>query len=178
VALIRAEATLPTCNLSSFTVEPPGNLPNLPTAASARLDFQLVPAQHPDTIINLVREQLIARGILDVTVERLPGGYPPTRTEPEHPFVQHVCAAGIPICGEPFVLLPLGPFTQPLHTFASHLGTPVAVVALKRNDSAVHGPNEHLPLEDLLQHGQLLIELASACAGQTSSVGQDSAGRQ
>jgi len=178
VALVRAETTLPTCNLSSFTVEPPGDLPNIPTAASARLDFQLVPAQHPDTIINLVCEQLIARGSLDIKVERLPGGYPPTRTEPEHPFVQHVCAAGIPVCGEPFILLPLGPFTQPLHTFADHLGTPVAVVALKRNDSAVHGPNERLPLEDLLRHGQLLMELSSACAGQTSSVGQGSTSTQ
>ena len=111
-------------------------------------------------------------------IERLPGGYPPTRTEPEHPFVQHVCAAGIPVCGEPFVLLPLGPFTQPLHTFADHLGTPVAVVALKRNDSAVHGPNERLPLEDLLRHGQLLMELSSACADQTSSVGQGSTSAQ
>jgi acetylornithine deacetylase/succinyl-diaminopimelate desuccinylase-like protein len=89
-----------------------------------------------------------------------------------------VCAAGIPVCGEPFVLLPLGPFTQPLHTFADHLGTPVAVVALKRNDSAVHGPNERLPLEDLLRHGQLLMELSSACAGQISSVGQSSTSTQ
>lgn len=173
VALVRAEVTLPTCNLASFTVEPSGDFPSIPTAATARLDFQLVPAQHPDMVFNLVREQLIARGCLDIKVERQPGGYPPVRTDPEHPFVQHLCATGVPIYGEPLTLLPLGPFTQPLHIFAEQLHTPVAVVALKRNDSAVRGPNEHLPINDLVQHGQILIELLIACAGQVSSVGQN-----
>lgn len=170
VALVRAETTLPTCNLSHLTSEPANHLPSIPTAASAHLDFQLVPAQHPDAVFDLLREHLIARNFLDITVERLPGGYPPARTEAEHPFVQRLLATGTPVYGTPLTLLPLGPFTVPLHAFAQHLNIPVASLALARNDSAVRGPNEHLPIDDLIYHGQLLVELLVASGGQANSI--------
>lgn len=172
ISLVRAEVTLPTCNLSSFKVEPDGQLAGIPTRATARLDFHLVPAQHPDVILGLIQEQLIARSCGDIQLTRLPGGYPPARTSPDHRFIQHLVATGIPIYGEPLTLLPAGPFSQPLALFAKHLQIPIATVGLARNDSAMLAANEHLPLEDLVRHGQLLIELMVACGGQASSVGQ------
>ncbi len=172
ISLVRAEVTLPTCNLSSFKVEPDGHLASIPTLATARLDFHLVPAQHPDVIFSLVQEQLIARSCTDIKLTRLPGGYPPARTSPDHRFIQHLVATGIPVYGEPLTLLPSGPFSQPLALFAQHLRIPVGTVALARNDSAILAANEHIPLEDLVRHGQLLIELMVACGGQASSVGQ------
>ena len=48
--------------------------------------------------------------------------------------------------------------------FAEALGVPVAAVGCARPDSATNAPNEHIPLPDLIRHGQLLIELMYACA--------------
>lgn len=176
VALVRAEVTLPTCNLAAFTVEPATNLPIIPTSASAQLDFQLVPVQHPDTILSLLREHLIARSCVDIAVDKIPGGYPPARTDSDHPFIQQLAMAGTPVYGTPLKLLPLGPFTQPLHIFIQHLNVPVAVLALARNDSAIHGPNEHLPIMDLVRHGEVLMELMAAYGGRVSSVAQNTSG--
>lgn len=164
VSLVRAEITLPTCNLSSFTVQPTYELPGIPVTASAQVDFQLVPAQSPDDIFTLICEQLIARGCLDIRIEKLPGSYPPIRTSSDHPFLQNLIAAGTPIYGEPLTLLPFGPFTLPLHLFSQTQGIPVGTIAIARNHSAIRGPNENLPLEDLIRHGQFLIELLAVCA--------------
>src|SRR5262249_52763670 len=49
-SLVRTEATLPTCNVTSVAVEPAGDLALIPVAATARVDFQLVPRQHPQAI--------------------------------------------------------------------------------------------------------------------------------
>ncbi len=48
-AVILAEATLPTCNISNITVEPISELAVIPTAASARLD-EVVRACTPGTL--------------------------------------------------------------------------------------------------------------------------------
>lgn len=172
-ALVRAEATLPTCNLASFTVEPVLGVPMIPTKATAQLDFQLVPSQDPDTILHLLQEHLIARSCSDVLVEKIASGYPPVHVDSDQPFIQRLIATGTRVYGQPLTLLPLGPFTQPMHIFVQQLNTPIAVVALARNNSATNGANECLPIGDLVRHGQMLIALLVACGGQVRSSAQD-----
>jgi acetylornithine deacetylase/succinyl-diaminopimelate desuccinylase-like protein len=169
VTLVRTEATMPTCNLASLTTEPGGDFNGIPTFASARLDFQLVPRQHPQAIADLLRDHLAAKLLADISVERLPGGYPAVHTVIEHPFVQQVSDVGRHVYSAPLPLLPHGPFAQPLFFFAEAFGIPVVAVGCARHDSAINAPNEHIQLPDLVRHGQLLIELLDACAGSPTS---------
>jgi acetylornithine deacetylase/succinyl-diaminopimelate desuccinylase-like protein len=167
-ALVRTEATLPTCNITKVTVEPLSDLPIIPVTATARVDFQLVPRQHPRAINDLLSAHLASKGLDDLIVERLPGGYPATHTAFEHDFIQRIVEAGRQLYNAPLPLLPQGPFAQPLFFFAEAFGIPVASVGCARPDSAATAPNEHIPLSDLVRHGQLLIELFYACVQQTA----------
>ena len=165
-ALVRTEATLPTCNVTDLAVEPSSDLPIIPVAATARVDFQLVPRQHPRAISDRLRAHLTSKGMDDIVVERLPGGYPAVHTPFEHPFIRRVCEVGEQLYAAPLSLLPQGPFAQPLFFFAEAFGIPVATLGCARPDSASSAPNEHILLPDLIRHGQLLIDLLYACADQ------------
>jgi acetylornithine deacetylase/succinyl-diaminopimelate desuccinylase-like protein len=164
VALIRAEVSLPTCNVSAIHSEPQHELAQLPASASAVVDFQLVPHQEPATVARLLRAHLDERGFADVSLEVLPGGYPPARTEVDAPFIHQIVAAGAAALGTILPVVPAGPFALPLQPFAAALGAPVASVGMARADSSPYGADEHIPLEDLARHGQLLIELMLAMA--------------
>lgn len=160
--LVRTEATLPTCNVASLNVSPCNDISCIPTTASARLDFQLVPNQHPDEVFHQLKKHLAEKNFHDVVVEKISGGYAPIQSSRNQPFLQRLVESGERVYGAPLNVLPLGPFSQPLHIFSHYLDTPVASLAVARHDSSEYGPNEHLPLEDLIQHGQMLIEIMTA----------------
>ena len=162
--LVRAEATLPTCNIADLSVEPAGDLALIPVSAAARVDFQLVPSQRPQSTVERLRVHLDSKDMADIEIERVPGGYPAAHTAPEHPFIAQLRGVGQQLHGAPLSLLPLGPFALPLFFFAEMLGIPVATVGCARPDSAASAPNEHIPLADLVRHGQLLVDLLHACA--------------
>ncbi len=162
-AVMQAEVTLPTCNVSLVQVEPVGELALLPTAASARLDFQLVPRQHPQAIHDLLCAHLDAKDLGDIMVTRLPGGYSSASTPLEHEFVQRVSASAAPIAGAPLTVLPRGPVALPLTFFEQAFGMPIAMIGCGRADSGPLAPNEHIPLADLEAHGRLAAELLRAC---------------
>jgi acetylornithine deacetylase/succinyl-diaminopimelate desuccinylase-like protein len=142
----------------------------VPVAASALVDFQLVPDQQPDAVLTLLQKHLAERGCGDIVVEALPGSYAPIRSSVEHPFIQHLLSSGERIYGEPPGLLPIGAFVQPLHILADRLGMPVAALALARQNSAIYGPNERLPLEDLVRHAHILAELLLTYSSQPAQV--------
>jgi len=158
-ALVRAEVTLPTCNLSSISVESVPAGAGIPPAASALLDFQLVPRQEPALIAALLQEHLLSKGFTDVACELLPGGYAAASTPVENEFFAKLRGVGQEVYAAPLPLLPLGPFALPLSLFQRGLGIPVASVGLQRADSRPHAANERIALDDLIRHGQLLIEL-------------------
>jgi acetylornithine deacetylase/succinyl-diaminopimelate desuccinylase-like protein len=169
-ALSRTEATLPTCNITDLAVEPASDLAIIPVAASARIDFQLVPRQHPQLINDLLRAHLSAKGMDDIAVERLPGGYPGTHTSFDHPFIARIRQASQQLYSSPLLLLPQGPFAQPLFLFAEAFGIPVAAIGCARPDCATSAPNERIQLADLIRHGQLLIDVIYACAEEEVAV--------
>lgn len=164
-ALVRAEVTLPTCNVSAVRCEPEGELALLPASASAVLDFQLVPRQQPGEVAELLGAHLRERNFEDVRVEALPGGYGPARRAPDTPFIRQLMAAGAPVFGVMLPVVSSGPFPLPLELLAGPTA-PLASVGVLRPDSTPYGPDEHIPLDDLSRHGQLLIELLLALGDQ------------
>src|SRR5581483_5126486 len=131
-ALVRTDSTLPTCNVTDLVVEPASDLPIIPIAATARVDFQLVPRQHPRAIAELLRAHLAAKGLSDIEIERLPGGYPGAHTPFDHPFIQRIRNIGQELYTAPLPLLPQGPFAQPLFFFTEALGIPAAAIGCAR----------------------------------------------
>jgi acetylornithine deacetylase/succinyl-diaminopimelate desuccinylase-like protein len=163
-ALIRAEATLPVCNLSTIQIEPSGNVALIPSSASARLDFHLVPNQVPTRIFALLQAHLQAKGLGDLEVEQLPGGYTAAHTSLDHSFAASVQAVVATIFGKPAQWMPIGPFALPAELLHQHSNAPIISVGCARPDSATHGPNENLPIDDLLDLGRFLINLLQRCA--------------
>ncbi len=167
--LVRSEVTLPTCNVNLLQTEPVGEPPAIPRSAAARLDFQLVPRQRPQMVVEALQAHLAAKGLNDVLLERLPGGYPPAQSSIDDPFVRLVSDVGRYIHGAPLTILPRGPFSLPLFYFTEAFGIPVASVGVARSFSAIFGANECIPLPDLVRHGQHLIETLYACAAVSAS---------
>jgi acetylornithine deacetylase/succinyl-diaminopimelate desuccinylase-like protein len=163
-ALVRAEATLPTCNVSAISSDPAGDMALIPASASATLDFQLVPNQRPDEILALLQSHLAERGFADIAVEPQPGGYSPAYTSADEPFISQVAAAGAALYGTPLSTVPAGPLAIPLRLFADLLAAPVASVGLSRPDSAAYGPDERIPIDDLARHAQLLGDILAGFA--------------
>lgn len=164
VALVRAETTLPTCNVSALVCDPLLDHAVIPAAASARLDFALVPQQTPEQIFQCLQRQLQDSNFTDVHLDLLPGGYPPARTTADAPFVQLIAAAGAALYGQPLPIVPAGSFSLPLQLLTAINHAPIASVGLRRPSSGVLGPNEHVPIGDLLRHSQLLSDLLKRMA--------------
>ncbi len=162
-AIVQAEATLPTCNITAITAEPVSDLALIPTAANARIDFQLVPRQYPQAVFDLLYSHLAEKGLADIQLERLPGGYPGAATSLDDRFVGLASEAGNPVFGSALTILPRGPFTQPLALFNQAFGAPTATIGFARPDSATFAANERIPFSDLINHGQHLIEIMLAC---------------
>lgn len=167
--LVRSEVTLPTCNINLLQIEPVSDLPTIPRSVVARLDFQLVPRQRPQMVVEALQAHLASKGLTDILVERLPGGYPPAQSPIDDPFVRLVSDVGRYIHGAPLTVLPRGPFSMPLFYFSEAFGIPVASIGVARPSSAIFGANECIPLPDLVRHGQHLIEILSPAPPQNAS---------
>jgi acetylornithine deacetylase/succinyl-diaminopimelate desuccinylase-like protein len=123
----------------------------LVAAASAWLDFRLVPDQHPDEILDLLRAHLERQDFDDIEVSLL-GASEPAGTPLEHPFVQRVVRVAEAVSGKPASVMPrIGGSLPSVASLQRHLGMPG--VSAPDNPfyfgARVHAPNEHVKLEDV-----------------------------
>jgi acetylornithine deacetylase/succinyl-diaminopimelate desuccinylase-like protein len=129
----------------------PGMKTVLPAEASAWLDFRLVPEQHPDEILALLRAHLDREEFGDVEVTAL-GSAEAAGTPIEHPFVHQVARIAEAVTGERASIMTRVGGTLPIiASLQRHLGVPG--LAPPDNPfyfgSRAHAPNEHIRLEDL-----------------------------
>lgn len=128
----------------------PGMKTILVAQASAWLDFRLVPDQHPDQILELLRAHLEHEGFNDLEVSVL-GAAEPAGTPIEHPFVKRVARVAEESSGKPASILPRAGGTLPIiASLQRHLNLPgvSAPDNLFYFGARVHAPNEHVRLED------------------------------
>src|SRR3990172_451104 len=97
----------------------------LPSEATAKLDFRLVPDQDPHDIAEKLRRHLAAEGFDDVEVRTAEGEFP-ARTDATHPFVELVRSTAREVYGEEPITTPNAPSTQPLYPMMNILGVPMA----------------------------------------------------
>ena len=159
----------PTGNIAGLTsgYGGPGMKTVLPGRASAKLDFRLVPDQHPDDIARKLRAHLDERGFEDVVLSVLLAAEP-VRTPLDHVFAQRVAAVAERVWGERPSIIPLAGGTLPLlASLQRHVGVP----GLSPPDNPVyigcraHAPNEHVRLADVARAVRFATALFDDLAG-------------
>jgi acetylornithine deacetylase/succinyl-diaminopimelate desuccinylase-like protein len=149
------EVFTPTCTICGLTsgYQGPGSKTVLPARASAKVDFRLVPDQHPGDILRKLRAHLDAEGFSDVQIADL-GGDPPARTDPDEPFIQLVVETSEDVYETPMQLVPMVGGSGPSYPFVHDLKLPVATAGLGYPDTRAHAPNENIRLDLYLKHAR------------------------
>lgn len=142
----------PTCNIDGFHsgYGGPGGKTVLPHQAQAKLDFRLVPDQHPEKVVEQLRAHLDAEGFSDVEIA-WHRGEPPAAGDPEHPFVQKAINAAEKVYGHRPAILPLMAGTGPVHLLCSQFGVPITTAGVSYADSRAHAPDENIRLADFVE---------------------------
>ena len=154
------EVFSPTCTICGLTsgYQGPGSKTVLPARASAKVDFRLVPDQHPDDIRQKLRLHLDEHGFSDVQITDL-GGDPPARTDPDDPFIQLVARLAEEVYEMPMQLVPMIGGSGPSHPFVHDLGLPVATAGCGYPDTKAHAPNENIRVDLYLKHARHMARL-------------------
>src|SRR5512133_44111 len=145
----------PTCTICGLTsgYQGPGSKTVLPARASAKVDFRLVPDQHPDDIRKKLRAHLDAEGFSDVQITDL-GGDPPARTDADEPFIQLVAKTSEEVFETPMQLVPMTGGSGPSYPFVHDLKLPVATAGMGYPDARIHAPNENIRIDLYLKHAR------------------------
>jgi acetylornithine deacetylase/succinyl-diaminopimelate desuccinylase-like protein len=143
-----------TCNINGFITgyTGAGYKTVLPAAASAKLDFRLVPNQRPRDILAKLRRHLDTHGFWDVEIE-VYGAEGPARTPLDDPFIQFMERVSAEFAGKPTVTVPNNAGTAPMDALVEVLGVPTAfsLGGAGYYGSSIHAPNEHIRIADLAQ---------------------------
>jgi acetylornithine deacetylase/succinyl-diaminopimelate desuccinylase-like protein len=141
----------PTCNIDGLSsgYQGPGTKTVLPSRATAKLDFRLVPDQDPEEVLGQLRRHLRQKGYGDLEVRCL-SGERPARTPIDHPFVGLVCETARQVYGRQPILIPSMAGTGPLYPFVKTLGLPTADFGVGYPESRFHAPDENIRLPDFL----------------------------
>ncbi|MBI2983977.1 MAG: M20/M25/M40 family metallo-hydrolase [Chloroflexi bacterium] len=143
----------PTCTICGLTsgYSGMGSKTVLPAAASAKLDFRLVPDLTPTLVRDLLRAHLDERGFTDIEIVSHHGELPS-----RWPADTAVAKASVAACraayGTDPVVYPLMAGSGPMAQVCDTLGIPVVGFGSGNAGSANHAPNENIAIGDYLDH--------------------------
>ncbi len=153
------EPTLTLCGLDSGW-QGPGTKTVLPSRATAKMDFRLVPDQDPEEVHRALRAYLDTQGFEDIEIRYL-GGQRPARVDPDHPLVQLAAETALEVYGKPAATIPIVGGSGPMWWFSGFLGLPITSPGIEYPGVRVHAPNEHIRLEDFTLGTRHLARLLS-----------------
>ncbi|MFQ6010778.1 MAG: M20/M25/M40 family metallo-hydrolase [Nitrososphaerales archaeon] len=139
----------PTCNIAGLFSGylGPGAKTILPSKATVKIDFRLVPGQKPVKILKLLRRHLKEHGFGDVSVKVL-SSEGPAKTPADSEIVLKAIKAAQMVYHKDPVVWPIMPATGPMALFRNTLKIPVAMInCVAYTGSSYHGPNEHIYLK-------------------------------
>ncbi|MDI1496137.1 MAG: Peptidase M20 [Cenarchaeum symbiont of Oopsacas minuta] len=132
-----------TCNiagiLSGYTGK--GAKTILPSMATAKVDFRLVPGMSPTKQRTRLLKHLKSRGFSDIQV-KIYHSEAASRTNPDDKFVTTVCNAADSAFGG-HILSISSAGTGPMHQFASTLKSPCVSIGCTHIFARIHSPNEY-----------------------------------
>ncbi len=144
----------------------------IPSIASAKISFRLVPNQHPEKIARLTEAFLrkIAPPTVTVTCHRSGHSYP-TLVDKDDVAVQAADRAYQKSFGHPAIYFRAGGSLPIVHDITMSLGVPVAMIGFGLPDDRPHGPNEKLHLPNFFKGVEMAIhyffELADSLRGRS-----------
>jgi acetylornithine deacetylase/succinyl-diaminopimelate desuccinylase-like protein len=164
--LRRQEVFVPTCTISGLTsgYQGPGSKTVLPAAASAKIDFRLVPEQDPADLLPKLRRHLDRHGFDDVAIVQH-GGEHPARTTADSPFIDLVTGTAETLYGRPMTIAPMSGGSGPMYPFVKHLGVPIANAGIGRPEGNAHAPNEHIHIEEFLRGAKHIARIIAGMPG-------------
>jgi acetylornithine deacetylase/succinyl-diaminopimelate desuccinylase-like protein len=146
----KALAGDPTCNIagmiSGYTLQ--GAKTVLPSSATVKIDFRLVPKMDPKKQIARLKAHLKKHGFSDISV-KIFHGEAASRTNPSSPFVGIVKQAAKESFGS-YIVNVSNAGTGPMHSFASVLKAPCISIGSTYMFARIHSPNEFARI-DLLK---------------------------
>jgi acetylornithine deacetylase/succinyl-diaminopimelate desuccinylase-like protein len=149
------QPTCTICGLKSGYIDE-GLKTVLPGAATAKVDFRLVPDLTPELVKDLVRAHLDRRGFTDIEIVHADGSRP-ARCRMDAPFVQVCIEAAKATYGADPILHPTSPGSGPLYALCRDTAAVMAGVA--HSNSRLHAPNENIYLDDYFEGIRFVGEL-------------------
>lgn len=158
----------PTAEINGLTsgYQGEGTKTVLPSSASAKLTFRLVPNQKPDRVLNLVEiyfQDLLPPGV-EMEILRGHGGMPYI-LDTRSPWCGAALRALETTFGRQPALMREGGSIPIVQTFRDLLGSDTLLLGLAAPDCHAHAPDENFPIENfeagIRLHQNLLRELAS-----------------
>ena len=128
----------------------PGVKAVIPSSASAKLGFRLVPNQSPPRIDALFRQHIarVAPPTVDVRVRTISSARP-ALMNPNHPAMKAAASAYGRAFGTAPVFLRSGGSIPVVNTFQELLGIPTVLMGFASPDDRIHAPNERFSLATL-----------------------------
>lgn len=151
------EPTCTICGLRSGYIEE-GSKTVLPSAATVKLDFRLVPDLTPELVEQLLRRHLDRRGFEDIEI--VPGvGEHSARSSLDAAIAQAAVAAAEAIYGQRPVIYPTMAGSGPMYPLSEALGIPAVLAGIGYPGANVHAPNENIRLADYFEGIRYIGEL-------------------
>ncbi|MBI1730453.1 M20/M25/M40 family metallo-hydrolase [Candidatus Acetothermia bacterium] len=147
----KALAGYPTANIAGFYSGyiGEGHKTVLPSFASAKMDFRLVPDQEPEKLAKLLRKHLTDKGFGDIEM-KIQSENPAARTSLDAEIAKISCDMAKEIFGvEPIVHVG-SPGSGPMHLFTSVLKLPTVAIGCNHPFTNTHAPNENQRIDALI----------------------------
>lgn len=156
----------PTCNIQGITTgyQGSGNKTVIPADAIAKIDFRLVPGQHPDDILKKLRAHLDLHGFKDVEILRSDGMLP-HKDSADDPLVQLSMQAGADAYGQEVRIDPLVGGSGPAYIFGRTLNMPIIYAGVNYPGGQFHAPNENIILDNFIKGSKHVARIINGFAG-------------
>jgi acetylornithine deacetylase/succinyl-diaminopimelate desuccinylase-like protein len=169
--VLLTEFFTPTANIAGFeagSVDPKSKT-TVPSSASARLDFRLVPNHDPAKVLQLLKQHLEYKDLGDIEVEQIGLALKPARTSPADPFVQTVIECVRANSELPPLIIPLSPGAEPVAFFKEALNDlPVVGLGLEHPTANQGEKSENIRASDFEAHARIVAHLLGKLAEQSS----------
>ena len=131
--------------LSMISGQPENPVPAVAGFARARIQLRHTVDTDADDVAPALRRHLEEQGFPEVAVELVSERdmFPPSRTDPEHPWVQMVARSMRQTIGDGPNIIPTIGASGPSEYFKETLGIPIMWLPQSYGGCGQHGPNEH-----------------------------------
>jgi acetylornithine deacetylase/succinyl-diaminopimelate desuccinylase-like protein len=121
----------------------------IPSKATAKVSFRLVPKQNPDEVLASFRQWVAENAPAGIQTEvRVLSAGPGLVVNPDHPAIQTAARAFGDLFGRQTVFTRSGGSIPIVGDFANHLGIPTILMGFGLPDDGLHSPNEKYKIEN------------------------------